>query len=313
MLDRKQFGAENETRQVRTGACVLCEALLPDAVDGNLSAAERAIFDRHVASCVECAREMEEAQRGAAWLSLLKDHAPEPPAALLQRILADTTGASAPVAAGASSAAGALIAAGTPEFGAERAPAPPRPDLSAQAPVWAVQPAANSGWWRSLRGRIADAVRIENAQAAFHPRLAMTAAMAFFSLALSLNMAGVRLHDLRAEDFTPSGVQRAVADASASAERSFQNLRVVYQMESRVDELRTGGAEPEGAGPEGRSDPGQPPAAPARRQDGTTYPVSPEHAAPAEPHGKTDPPPQGSSELRMPAGGPKKQDLTERI
>jgi hypothetical protein len=66
----------------------------------------------------------------------------------------------------------------------------------------------------------------------------MTAAMAFFSIALTLNLTGVRLKNLRAEDFTPSGIRRKVADASATAARGFQNLRVVYQVESRVSELR---------------------------------------------------------------------------
>ena len=43
----------------------------------------------------------------------------------------------------------------------------------------------------------------------------MTAAMAVFSLALTLNMMGVRLHDVHTADFTPSGVRRTVADAGA--------------------------------------------------------------------------------------------------
>jgi hypothetical protein len=73
----------------------------------------------------------------------------------------------------------------------------------------------------------------------FQPRLAMTAAMAFFSIALTLNLAGVRLRDLRAANFTPSGLRHSVGDMTASATRSFQNLRVVYQVESRVGELRS--------------------------------------------------------------------------
>ena len=66
----------------------------------------------------------------------------------------------------------------------------------------------------------------------------MTAAMAFFSIVLTLNLTGVRLRDLRAADFTASGLRRTMADASASATRTFQNNRVVYQVESRVSELR---------------------------------------------------------------------------
>jgi hypothetical protein len=67
----------------------------------------------------------------------------------------------------------------------------------------------------------------------------MTAAMAFFSIALTLNLAGVRLNNIRTASFTPSGLQRTFADADASVTRTFQNNRVVYQMESKVSELRS--------------------------------------------------------------------------
>jgi hypothetical protein len=101
--------------------------------------------------------------------------------------------------------------------------------VRAVAPAWALT---------SVLRKAADAFRIEKARATFQPRMAMTAAMAFVSIALTLNLTGVRLKNLRASDFTPSGLRRNVADASASAARSFQNMRVVYQVESRVSELR---------------------------------------------------------------------------
>ncbi len=66
----------------------------------------------------------------------------------------------------------------------------------------------------------------------------MTAAMAFFSIALTLNLTGVRLRDLRASNFTPSALKRTVADLDASATRTFQNNREVYQVESRLSEMR---------------------------------------------------------------------------
>lgn len=204
---------EQEWGGKRPTACALCEALLPDAVDGTLSPAEQRIFDQHVATCVECSQELEEAQRGAAWLSMLKSQTPEPPENLLAKILAETTGAQpAPVAV-------------------------PEP-----VPVWAQPvPHRGSAWtarvsaWKS---RISDIFRIDNSALSFQPRLAMTAAMAFFSIALTLNLTGFRLRDVRAENFTPNGIRRSVSDLGASAARSFQNLRVVYQVEARVSELR---------------------------------------------------------------------------
>jgi anti-sigma factor RsiW len=183
--------------------------MCPDAVDGTLTAAEQRVFERHVAHCPNCARELAEARRGAAWLGMLKGHTPEPPAALLAKILAETTGTE--------DAANAM-----PEF-VRALP------VRAVAPAWALT---------SVLRKVVDVFRIETRRANFQPRMAMTAAMAFVSIALTLNLTGVKLKNLRASDFTPSGVRRNVVEASASAARNFQNMRVVYQVESRVSELR---------------------------------------------------------------------------
>jgi hypothetical protein len=139
---------------------------------------------------------------------MLKGHTPEPPAALLAKILAETTGAE------------------------EREP---MPEFVRALPVRAVAPA-----WAltSVLRKVVDVFRIETKRASFQPRMAMTAAMAFVSIALTLNLTGVKLKSLRASDFTPSGLRRNVVEAGASAARSFQNIRVVYQVESRVSELR---------------------------------------------------------------------------
>jgi anti-sigma factor RsiW len=192
--------------------------MLPEAVDGTLSEAEQRAFEKHVAGCVECANELAEARRGAAWLGMLKTRTPEPPAGLLAKILAETTGAE-PIKA---------------------AVAP-----LAVWPVWAHWPRPSSisaatpqRGWAAVRGQLGAVFSVENARATFQPRMAMTAAMAFFSIALTLNLTGVRLSNLRASSFTPSALQRTAADASASATRMFQNNRAVYQVESRLSELR---------------------------------------------------------------------------
>jgi len=208
--------------------CAVCEAMLPDAVDGTLSPAEQQAFDRHVAGCVQCSRELASAQRGAAWLAMLKGNAPEPPAALLAKILAGTTGAVAPLM------------------------------REETAQVWAAQPVRGGtehGWatrFAAYRQKLADVFSLENTSSIFQPRMAMTAAMAFFSIALTLNLTGVRLSDIRADNFTPSSLRRTVADASASVSRTFENNRMVYQMESRVSELRSDDA------PATDRDPGNP-------------------------------------------------------
>jgi Pyruvate/2-oxoacid:ferredoxin oxidoreductase delta subunit len=210
-FEDKKIGRSHEM-DPKPAECAVCEAMCPDAVDGALTDGERRVFEQHVAGCVSCAREYEEAQRGAAWLGMLKGHTPEPPAALLAKILAETTGAETET-----------VESRLPQF------VPAAVPVREPAPAWALS---------SVIRRAAGVFRVETARATFQPRLAMTAAMAFFSIALTLNMAGVRLKNLRASDFTPSGLRRNVADASATAARDFQNMRVVYQVESRVSELR---------------------------------------------------------------------------
>jgi hypothetical protein len=203
----------------RSTACTVCEAMLPEAVDGMLSEAEQAAFDKHVAGCVECARELAEAQRGAAWLSMLKSQAPEPPAGLLAKILAETTGT---VAQPAAPTLAPAVFIPQPAFVVPAISKPQR-GLSAQ--------------WSGLRNLWDGLTATDSSRAFFQPRFAMTAAMAFFSIALTLNLTGVRLRDLRASNFTPSALKRTVADIDASATRRFQNNRAVYQVESRLNEL----------------------------------------------------------------------------
>jgi ABC-type multidrug transport system fused ATPase/permease subunit len=68
-------------------------------------------------------------------------------------------------------------------------------------------------------------------------RLMMTAAMAFFSISITLNVAGIRLNDLRPSNLRHT-VVRTYSDTNAHVERYYENMRVVYQLESRVRELR---------------------------------------------------------------------------
>ena len=72
------------------------------------------------------------------------------------------------------------------------------------------------------------------------PRLAMTAAMAFFSIALTLNLTGVRVSELRLSDLKPSSLKRSMYEANAHVVRYYTNLRVVYELESRVHDLQRG-------------------------------------------------------------------------
>lgn len=184
--------------------CETCEAMCLDAVDGVLTAAEQAVFDRHIQSCTSCAEQFAEAQRGAAWMDVLKGHKPEPPAGMLQRILAQTSEAE--------------MSRVFPRFG------------EVPTPVFNVVPALGK---RERLSNFFEKMFFNPNVASFQPRMAMTAAMAFFSLALTMNLSGMHFSDLR-----PSAIHRTVSDAQASAARQIQSLRVVNQLESRVNELR---------------------------------------------------------------------------
>jgi anti-sigma factor RsiW len=219
-----------EESEGAAAGCAVCEAMLPDAVDGLLNEAEQRAFDRHVAGCVECARELAAARRGAAWLGMLKTQAPEPPAGMLERILAGT----APTAAAPAPLLAPSVRTATPAAGIAQAGVP-------TSVPWGMnnQPSRNRpSAWAALQAKLSELFWLQAAQSLLQPRLAMTAAMAFFSIALTLNLTGVRLRDLRAANLTPSALRRTVADAGASVSRTVQNNRVVYQLESRVSELR---------------------------------------------------------------------------
>jgi hypothetical protein len=172
--------------------------MLADAVDGMLPTEEQQFFDAHVGDCGPCVQLLAEARRGAAWLEMLRTPAPEPPPALLEKILAQTSGS-------------ALLAM------------PVNPPMPAMAPGYTnVLPFPR----RVRSSRFARIV--------FEPRLAMTAAMAFFSIALTLDLMGVNPLSLRAGDFTPSGIERAFSELDARAVQYYEGLRVVYELESRV-------------------------------------------------------------------------------
>ena len=194
--------------------CAQCELMLADVLDGTLSAEEQAGFDLHVATCTACSQMLADAQRGAAWLELLRTPRPEPPAALLEQILAQTAGQTY------TSRSAALAVAS---------------DMQAGVGGTAPRPATVL----PFRSRVTHAFRRNSfAHALLQPRLAMTAAMAFFSIGLTLNLTGVRLNELRLVNLRPANVRRSFYQADAHLVRYYTNLRVVYELESRVRDLQ---------------------------------------------------------------------------
>ena len=86
------------------------------------------------------------------------------------------------------------------------------------------------------------------------PRVAGSGAMAFFSLTLLLNITGVRVTDVKRVDLTPhaikTNVERTYIQASARVVKYYDSLRFVYEVESKLRDLRQ--AEPAEQKPVGK-------------------------------------------------------------
>jgi hypothetical protein len=70
------------------------------------------------------------------------------------------------------------------------------------------------------------------------PRFAMSFGMAFFSLSITMSLAGVKLSDLRHADLRPSAVRRNYYETSGKVVKYFENIRFVYEAESRLREFK---------------------------------------------------------------------------
>jgi hypothetical protein len=99
------------------------------------------------------------------------------------------------------------------------------------------------------------------------PRLLMTAAMAFFSIALTINLTGVRVSELRMADLRTdvvlsmpstarSFVERRLNMASTPIIRYYDNSRFAYEVQNGIKQLRrTTGGDVQGEGEQNRRKP----------------------------------------------------------
>ena len=191
----------NPEKGPRNLSCEAWEQMLTDALDGTLSASDAEAFAAHSKSCgAGCGELLEEAKRGGEWLRFLRE-TPEAPEGLLEKILVGTSGWN--------EAQQPLVAAG----GA--AVIPHQPWLGTSVAL--------------LQRHVAES------------RILMTLAMAFFSIALTLNLTGVRLNQLKLSDLKPSALAASVSHqyytTSAHLTRYYLSLRIVYELESRVNEM----------------------------------------------------------------------------
>jgi hypothetical protein len=191
---------DNPEKGIRTLGCEAWEAMLTDALDGTLDARDAEAFDAHSESCAAgCGELLEEAKRGSEWLRFLRE-TPPAPEGLLEKILVGTSGL------------------------------PDAPPLTASGAVALPRQPWLGVSVAMLQRHVAES------------RILMTLAMAFFSIALTLNLTGVRLNQLKLSDLSPSALATSLSHqyytTSAHLVRYYSNLRIFYELESRVNEMR---------------------------------------------------------------------------
>jgi hypothetical protein len=183
--------------------CTEFETLLTDVLEGQLNAARTESFEAHRRVCGICGPLFAEAQAGRQWLRSLE--AVEPPVHLVHNILAATTGvlSTRPLPSTADGR--------TTPFG-ERA----------------------REWWDSFSASFFRPVSAFVRQ----PRFVMSFGMIFFSFSLALNLAGVKPSDVAKVDLRPAALRHAYNDAQIKVVKYYDNIRFVYEIESKVRELK---------------------------------------------------------------------------
>jgi hypothetical protein len=271
MKDHGQFGDRPAGKSANVPAdkldCAAVELLWVEAAEGTLSPTVAEQVRVHTAECASCREKISQARKGHEWLLVLKQESLIPPADLVAKILARTAGASE-TSAHLSRRTAVKAPAEIDSRIADRYSLPGYsfPD-SETAPV----PGETVGDNRTLsRDGIPSAPVWQRPsvvflrKTVFEPRIALVAAMAFFSISLTLNLVGVKLASFRAADLKPQAMRRAVtrqyAQANARVVHYYENLRIVYEVESRVHQLRQAANSvqaPEKTGyPQGKRDPG---------------------------------------------------------
>jgi hypothetical protein len=188
--------------------CSEFDALLSEAMDHILGGPKFEAFQKHAKSCAVCGPLLAEAEIGKRWLEQLVEV--DPPQHLMHNILAATSGIDT-------------------------------------ARIHATAPAAAQFSWYDRIAEWANAAFRPLLGVVKQPRFAMSFGMAFFSLSISLSLAGVKLSDVRHADLRPTAIKRNYYETKGRVVKYYENIRVVYEMESRLREFKraTTPAEPE--------------------------------------------------------------------
>ena len=180
--------------------CHEFDGLLSDALDGVLTGSQLDAFQAHARSCSACGPLFAEVQAGRNWLKDLTEV--EPPVSLVNNILASTTGVD------------------TQRLRVNVSQPQPTVSWLERAQAWTS--AAMQPIWSTVR----------------QPRFAMSFGMAFFSLSVALSVLGIKPSDLRQVSLRPAAIRHTYYNTQARVVRYYENIRFVYEVESRVRELK---------------------------------------------------------------------------
>jgi hypothetical protein len=180
--------------------CQEFDGLLMDALDGVLTSLQLDRFQAHARICSVCGPLFAEVEAGRNWLKDLTEV--EPPVSLVTNILASTTGVD------------------TQRLRVNASAPPPRIGWLEKAQAWAS--GAMQPIWATVR----------------QPRFAMSFGMAFFSLSVALSVLGVKPADFRQVSLRPTAIRHTYYNAQARVVRYYENIRFVYEVESRVREFK---------------------------------------------------------------------------
>ena len=180
-------------------ACPEFEGLLTEAMEGQLTGAGKERFDAHRRICAVCGPLFADVQAGQQWLRSLE--AVEPPAHLVHNVLVATTGVVSTRLA--------------PALGGRK------------------QDSAGRTGERVVDEWFAPVTAFVR-----RPRFVMSFGMIFFTFSLVVSAAGVKPKDVAKIDLRPSALRHAYNDAQIKVVQYYDNIRFVYEIESKVRELK---------------------------------------------------------------------------
>ena len=201
----------DHTKNDRTSNGMQChefDSLLSDALDGVVSGLQLDRFHAHARSCSACGPLLAEVEAGRNWLKDLTEV--EPPAGLVNNILASTTGVDTQRLR-VNVSVPSRVAPGTSSFGAS--------------------------WWDRAQAWASDALQPIWATVR-QPRFAMSFGMAFFSISVALSVLGVKPADLAHVSLRPTAIRHTYYNTQARVVRYYDNIKLVYEVQAAVRELK---------------------------------------------------------------------------